>query len=94
MSSTPNVPLTGPAGEGAREGAGGGGDRPVLGGVQAAVACLGKALTQDLWRLQGTELGHVLQGLDQVRRDTERLILGAVGEAAGWGAAGMRGSVR
>lgn len=66
-------------------------DRPVLGAVGQAVACLGKALTEDVWRLQGPELGAVLEGLDELRRGTERLTIAGVSDAAERGVASDEG---
>jgi hypothetical protein len=84
----PTVPVAAAAGgSGLRDGvAGDGGDaegRPVLGGVQAAATALARAAEQESWRLQGDELGAVLEGLDSVRRDVERVMVAVVGDAVG-----------
>lgn len=62
-------------------------ERPVLGPAGGACELLGKALSQDLWRLQGSEPGAALEQLDQIRRDTERLTIKLTAEAAERGAA-------
>ena len=59
--------------------------RPVLGAVSDAVASLGKALTEPTWALGDAELGLVLEQLDVLRRDTERLLVETVGDATGRG---------
>ncbi len=59
--------------------------RPVLGAVGDAVAALGKAVTEPTWALQDAELGQVLEQLDQLRRDTERLLVEVTGDATGRG---------
>jgi hypothetical protein len=56
--------------------------RPVLGGVRAAVAALAAAAGEESWRLQEDELGWVLEGLDSLRRDVERVMVQVVGDAA------------
>ncbi len=59
--------------------------RPVLGAVSDAVASLGKALTEPTWALGDTELGLVLEQLDVLRRDAERLLVDTVTDATGRG---------
>ncbi len=61
-------------------------DRPVLGSAGVAREQLSKAVTEDVWRLQGPELATVLEALDQIRRDTERLTIKLTAEAAVRGA--------
>ena len=52
---------------------------------------MGKAVGQDVWRLQEPELGAVLAGLEAVRRDAERLLVAVTGEALSRGVPGTSG---